>query len=90
MMGKKCPYCGKQTFHDEGPHHRCKKCGVLGWAWHQPVKNVGSGLGKKCPGCEQQTLHKVFGSKRLTVRRCSTCNFTTVRPKRLRPATARA
>jgi Zn ribbon nucleic-acid-binding protein len=78
-MGNKCPECARQTFHNKGAYRRCKGCRVIGWPWHQRVKQIGSGAGTKCPWCEQQTLHQIFGTKRMAVRRCSTCSFTTVR-----------
>ena len=81
MMGKRCPRCGGQTFHNRGPLYRCKPCRLAGWSLHQRVKEIGSGSGKQCPGCERQTLHKVFQSKGIEVRRCSRCSFATVRER---------
>ncbi len=79
--GSKCPHCGELTFHDEGSVRCCSTCSYVGWAWKQPVKQVGRGKGNKCPNCDNQTLHAVheLGDGRM-IRRCGICDFSGLDP----------
>ena len=81
VMGATCPGCGKKTFHDEGGHRVCSKCGYVGWPAGMAVTDVSSGKGNSCPNCQNQTLHCVAelptGQR---VRRCSTCYYSAIDP----------
>ena len=83
-LGKKCPHCGNQTFHNQGSVHICSSCNYIGWQWRQSVVAMGKGKGgkgNKCPNCGNQTLHAVVSlpddSK---LRRCGTCDFSGIEP----------
>jgi Zn ribbon nucleic-acid-binding protein len=76
--GNECPACGNMTFHDEGSHRKCSSCGYIGWSWQQPVEGVGKGKGNYCPNCSNQTLHKIVETENFIVRRCSTCDFSSI------------
>ena len=78
-MGKICPICRGQTFHNKGSHHACNQCDFIGWGWNQPVTKVGSGRGVKCPNCNKQTLHTIVGPQHgMSIFRCSICDYAGV------------
>jgi len=81
---RKCPECGTgrtRRYQEKGSYWQCSDCGLIGWPWSQEIARVGSGSGKKCPSCSKRTLHQVVQlASGAGIRRCSTCNYTTIEP----------
>lgn len=77
MPGSVCPSCSQKTYYNNGAVKQCTQCHATGWGWNHVVE-PGQGKGQKCPNCTKQTLHSVAEVGALTVRRCSTCDYSLV------------
>ena len=73
-LGNKCPSCGKQTYHKDGPVLRCSACGAVGWIGAPGAP--GGGRGKKCQRCEGSTLRSIVTVRGVQARHCYACSST--------------
>lgn len=87
--GKKCPACGKATFHtnDGDKVLTCSQCKHEGWSSNAPP-SLG-GLGQLCHSCGKGTLHTMrswkfsMSSKTVTLKYCTGCRATLVKMEKI-------
>jgi len=75
-LGNKCPNCGRQTYHKDGPILRCSRhdCGAVGWI--SAPDPPGGGRGRKCERCEGSTVRVIATVNGVKARHCYACGST--------------
>ena len=75
-LGNKCPNCGKQTYHKDGPILRCSNVACRAVGWIAAPGPPGGGKGSKCQRCGGSNVRTVATVGAATARHCYACGST--------------